>query len=235
MIHYTHPYLLSPVHKITVDLVGLGGTGSKMLSNLARTNEALLALGHPGLMVRAWDPDTVTEANKGRQLFSASDIGLNKAMVLVTRVNRYFGYDWQAIALKYDYKKTSNILITCVDNAAARINIAQHIKANSKEPYDELYYWLDLGNLRKTGQCVLGTMRTILQPKKPGQTRAVLPHVVKKFPLKKVKEEEQGPSCSLAEALMQQDLFINSTLAELVVTCFGNCCGRVNCVFMAAM
>lgn len=33
--------------------------------------------------------------------------------------------------------------------------------------------------------------------------------------LKKVKEVDQGPSCSLAEAINKQDLFINSTLAQL--------------------
>ena len=31
----------------------------------------------------------------------------------------------------------------------------------------------------------------------------------------KVKEKDSGPSCSLAEALEKQDLFINSTLAQL--------------------
>lgn len=31
----------------------------------------------------------------------------------------------------------------------------------------------------------------------------------------RVKEEDSGPSCSLAEALEKQDLFINSTLAQL--------------------
>ena len=31
----------------------------------------------------------------------------------------------------------------------------------------------------------------------------------------RVKEEDSGPSCSLAEALDRQDLFINSTLAQL--------------------
>ena len=32
--------------------------------------------------------------------------------------------------------------------------------------------------------------------------------------LKRIKEEKQGPSCSLAEALEKQDLYINSTLAQ---------------------
>ena len=35
------------------------------------------------------------------------------------------------------------------------------------------------------------------------------------FDLKKVNEKDSGPSCSLAEALNKQDLFINSTLAQI--------------------
>lgn len=31
----------------------------------------------------------------------------------------------------------------------------------------------------------------------------------------KIKEEDSGPSCSLAEALEKQDLFINSVLAHI--------------------
>lgn len=34
----------------------------------------------------------------------------------------------------------------------------------------------------------------------------------------KIKDEESGPSCSLAEALEKQDLFINSTLAQIGCT-----------------
>jgi PRTRC genetic system ThiF family protein len=71
--------------QVTVDLIGCGGNGSQMLTGLARLDRALRALGHPGLVVTAWDPDTVSEANVGRQLFSPSDVGLNKATVLVHR------------------------------------------------------------------------------------------------------------------------------------------------------
>jgi len=217
-IHYTHEYLLYPVHKITVDVIGLGGTGSIVLTNLARMNQALMGLGHPGLHVRAWDNDEVTVANAGRQLFSPADVGQNKALILITRINRFFGFDWQAVPQKYTGKETSNILITCVDTAKARLTIAQNISSKKQigEPYDECYYWLDIGNLQKTGQCVLGTIQTVKQPKKTEfKTKSSLHHVVQKFPaLKKLKEENQGPSCSLAEALEKQDLFINSTLAQ---------------------
>lgn len=216
MIHYTHDYIINPPHKVTVDLIGLGGTGSQVLTGLARINEALVATGHPGLFVRAWDNDSVSEANVGRQLFSQSDIGQNKALVLITRINRYFGYDWQARPEKFKKGFSSNIIITCVDSAAARIEIGSMLNSiKAKDPTDSAYYWLDLGNLQKTGQAIIGTLKQIKQPEHLTNTVSEMKTVTKMFPkLAKIKEELQGPSCSLAEALEKQDLFINSTLAQ---------------------
>ncbi|MBX3253957.1 MAG: PRTRC system ThiF family protein [Chitinophagaceae bacterium] len=220
MIHYTAPYLLNPQHRITIDLIGCGGTGSQVLSNLGRMNYALVGLGHPGLQVKAWDPDVVTSSNSGRQLFSPSDLNQNKAAVLVTRVNRYYGTEWQSEPYYYSGQgeEYSNITISCVDTVAARLDIDQQLRhpvaAKTEQPFTKLYYWLDLGNLKKTGQAVLGTIGSIPQPK--GQkSKATLKNVVKLFPqMKNIKDEDQGPSCSLAEALQGQDLFINSTLAQ---------------------
>ena len=42
----------------------------------------------------------------------------------------------------------------------------------------------------------------------------ILKSVTDLFKLEEVNEKESGPSCSLAEALSKQDLFINSTLAQ---------------------
>jgi len=39
--------------------------------------------------------------------------------------------------------------------------------------------------------------------------------VTELFDYSKIDESESGPSCSLAQALQNQDLFINSTLAQL--------------------
>ncbi|MBO8471748.1 MAG: ThiF family adenylyltransferase, partial [Bacteroidetes bacterium] len=78
-VHYIDNYLINPQHPVTVNVIGAGGTGSQVLTCLARFDTALRGLGHPGLFVTVYDPDTVTEANIGRQLFSPSDIGLNKA------------------------------------------------------------------------------------------------------------------------------------------------------------
>jgi PRTRC genetic system ThiF family protein len=218
-VHYTDSYLITAPHKITVDLVGMGGTGSQMLSGLARINHALLALDHPGIHVRSWDQDVVSTANVGRQLFSPADIGCNKAIVLTTRVNRHFGTEWEAVPEFYTGSKTSNITISCVDTAKARLMMASKIEGRKKRrchPSDALIYWLDIGNLKKTGQVILGTLIPVKQPN-PGMGNKVtrtLKTVTKEFNLKKIKEEDQGPSCSLAEALEKQDLFINSTLVQ---------------------
>ena len=100
-IHFTDKYLLSPYHPVTVLVAGAGGTGYQVITSLARMSVALQALGHPGLHLTAFDPDTVTEANIGRQLFSETELRLNKATALVTRVNRFFGYAWEARECRY--------------------------------------------------------------------------------------------------------------------------------------
>ena len=47
-IHYTDKYLLNPYHPVTVSVIGAGGTGSQVVTGLARMSVALQALGHPG-------------------------------------------------------------------------------------------------------------------------------------------------------------------------------------------
>ena len=203
--HKTANYLLNPTHKVTIDLVGVGGTGSQVLSSLARIHTGLVALGHTGIHVRAYDPDVVSIANVGRQLYSPSDIGQNKAIVSISRINRFFGFEWEAYNSEYEVLAHSNILITCVDTAKARMQIGKGIigKTGGYE-YGKRFYWLDFGNSQKTGQVVLGTLFC-----------KDLKCVTELFDLTKIKEKDQGPSCSLAEALGKQDLFINSTLANL--------------------
>lgn len=215
-VHYTEKYLLNPGHRVTVNLVGLGGTGSTMLTGLIKIDATLKALGHPGLHVRMWDHDIVAVSNLGRQMFSPADLGHNKALVLAARANRAFGLDWEAHGTLYHNQKPANILITCIDTAAGRLAIAEGMeKAGLASPPDKQHYWLDIGNLQKTGQVVLGTVGAISQPKTENKTAARLPDIVKMFPqLKKIKEKDEGPSCSLAEAIKKQDLFINPILAQ---------------------
>lgn len=224
-IHFTDRYLLNPRHPVTVSVIGAGGTGSQVITNLARISMALEALGHPGLHVTVFDPDTVSQANIGRQLFSGTELGLNKAASLVTRINRFFGYAWTAEpqcfpARNFSGYDTANIIITCTDNKRSRIGLWNFLKKARKENRDDHsvpIYWMDFGNSQTKGQVMIGTVREkILQPS--SQEYVPMPKmnvITEEVDYAKVKETESGPSCSLAEALEKQDLFINSILAHV--------------------
>ena len=66
-VHYIDNYLIDPQHPVTVNLIGAGGTGSQVLTCLARLDVTLRALGHPGLSVTLYDPDIVSGTNIGRR------------------------------------------------------------------------------------------------------------------------------------------------------------------------
>lgn len=229
LVHYTDQYLLNPQHPITVKVIGCGGSGSQMLQALARINVSLIALGHPGLLVQAWDSDKVTESNLGRQLFSQADLDQYKAKILIERINRFYGFNWQAHPLNWDEgclkdRLLANIMITCVDNVATR-EVVHQIKSNKHwrhEPFNIPLYWMDLGNTQNAGQVVLGTFGDIVQPKRTRGTVKSLPSILDLFPDMKKQEKPDAPSCSLAEALGKQDLFINSTLVQFAATILWN-------------
>lgn len=220
-IHYVEPYLLNPAHRVTVNLIGAGGTGSQVLQALSKIDYALFKLGHPGLFVTVYDNDIVTEANIGRQLFCQSDIGLSKANVLVSRANAFMGTDWDCCTELYPTtgeNTTANITISCVDNIKSRIEIGEELRMWSYINDDERkpMYWLDFGNQSDRGQIVLGTINDVKQPKGIGvETVNSLQCVDQIFDLTQIKDEDSGPSCSLAEALQKQDLFINPALCQI--------------------
>ena len=101
-VHFTDNYLLNPTNPISVNLIGAGGTGSKVLTALMEINESLIALGHAGLQVRLWDDDVITSANLGRQRFAESETGLYKSVALINRCNRWAGTNWKAETVKFE-------------------------------------------------------------------------------------------------------------------------------------
>lgn len=226
-MHFTYNYLLNPPHPITVNLIGGGGTGSQVLTCLARLDVTLRALRHPGLHVTLYDPDTVSASNIGRQLFGASDLGLNKAECLISRANIFFGNDWHARSELFPSstfcaarEDLANITITCTDNVQSRIDLWKFLqKAREIHYYDaeKPLYWMDFGNAQTTGQVVLGTIpKKMPQPKSKEYTPVGrLKVITERISYADIRDEDSGPSCSLAEALEKQDLFINSVLAQL--------------------
>ena len=228
-VHFVDSALINPTNPVTVNLIGAGGTGSQVLTALARMNHALSELNHAGLSVRLWDDDVISEANLGRQLFAESEMGLYKSVALINRANRFFGTNWKAETQKFqkdDLGKLQNnmkseIYISCVDSVKSRFDIAEilnELKMDKSYYRNQCKYWMDFGNSQFTGQVLLSTIGNIKQPNSEKYDTVVnLPFITEEFgELLKVSEaEDNTPSCSLAKALEKQDLFINSTLAQM--------------------
>lgn len=226
-IHFAPNYFYNPTHPITVALIGVGGTGSLMLARLARIDYALLQTGHPGLHVIAYDSDVVESNNIGRQLYTLSDVGEYKVVNAVNKVNMAFGLQWQGIpmdALPNGEDIRANIVITCVDNARFRVQLAQSIRYPYKgSDYANQYYWLDLGNSRNTGQFVLGTLFDEKRKIKREDFEMVdkLKNIIDFFPNLDAHDTPnlQGRGCAYSDKLNEQSLFINDVLVAHTSDC----------------
>jgi PRTRC genetic system ThiF family protein len=227
-VHFTAPYLLNPTNPVSVHVIGAGGTGSRMITALAEINSALVALGHPGLSVQLFDDDRVSAANIVRQRFAQSELGMYKAVARINNINRWYGTNWKAVPLAYSSENmgrisqpSANMFISCVDRVDARFDMAGTLKTLYKAytaDRDKPFYWLDLGNGSSFGQAVLSTIGEIPQPASEKYIPvASLPAVTDEFGelLQSAESENDLPSCSAAEALKKQDLFINTALTQM--------------------
>jgi len=229
--HHVPNYFLNPSHPIGIIVAGIGGTGCIVASNLLKMHVTLKALDHIGLKVFLCDGSDIRPANQGRQEFYKDDIGKNKAYVLSARLNAAVG-EYVFIPITEDVSKSTlngsgwgynkrlginaNIIIGCVDNIESR-EIFQWSMRKRRVAYDEdqLWYWMDCGNDFNSGQVILGS-KLIHQPK-GSVTRAKLPTAMEMMPeaIARIDDEDDTPSCSLAEAIDKQDMFINSTIADV--------------------
>jgi PRTRC genetic system ThiF family protein len=215
-IEHTIPNDLLGQKPVRVLVVGAGGTGSAIVMGLPYLDQAMRVWGRSsGLEVVMMDADTVSETNCVRQPFSISDIGQNKATVLINRINLFWGTRWQAEPTYFDEQtfdrindRSIDLLIGCVDTRAARSVIARALtKARNRTAY-----WLDLGNNAASGQFVLGQPLNAHNRRKAARLRTVselYPEII---------DAEVGedplPSCSAVEALDRQEPYINQTLAS---------------------
>lgn len=209
MQHLVQQRLIGLGQTPRIFLIGAGGTGSQLLSGLARLDRALRALGGRGFDVTVFDDDTVSEANVGRQLFYPSDVGQSKSITLVNRVNAAFGIQFKAKAERFNgdllIGEHTDLIIGAVDTRKSRQEILQFTKRNS------VGYWLDTGNNAADGQIVLG--ECLRDGRRDWHMR--LPMVHELFPsvLEEDDPDDDLPSCSLAEALERQSLFVNQIMA----------------------
>src|ERR1019366_2247751 len=187
-IHHIHPELLE--RQVRVLVVGCGGTGGAVVAGLPYLHQSLVARGHPGgLHVTVVDSDTISPTNCVRQPFARSEIGLNKAIVLVNRLNLFWGLKWEALPahlragtfISRSYSGDdlrAHIVMGCVDTRAARATIRDAV-----------------GNRRATLR-LRSAVELYPEIADPGL------------------DDDGEASCSSVEALDRQEPFVNSTLAQ---------------------
>jgi len=215
--HHIHPELLQ--RQVRVLVVGCGGTGSAVVAGLPYLHQSLVARGHPGgLHVTVVDGDTISPTNCIRQPFSRSEIGQNKAVILVNRLNLFWGLKWEAVPvhlkpgtfISRSYSGDdlrAHIVIGCVDTRAARAVIRDAVSN-----WSTTSYVLDVGNNSDSGQFILGeplnerNRRSRLRLRTAGE---LFPEI-----LDPTLDNDGEPSCSAEAALERQEPFINSTLAQ---------------------
>lgn len=148
----------------TIVLVGCGGTGSFLAEAVCR-----LLIGRQAQLCLV-DMDRVEPHNVARQAFDRAEIGRFKSEVLAERLSRRFGreigysvllYDRELHAQVLDHPRSRlNLLLGCVDNAAARRAIAETlgepIAGHAYPSGIGKVWWLDCGNGRNSGQILLG-------------------------------------------------------------------------------
>lgn len=191
--------------RISVALIGVGGTGSEMIDELYRIHSLITMLGGDGISVTAYDPDKVSRANIGRQRFWPSDVGLFKAEILVNRLNSFGGVRWRYVNSVFDCELVSNydLIITCVDTPIARAQIGKSGKS-AEMAKDVL--WLDCGNDHNSGNVILGHYSH--------QNEQRLPNVFDLYPVLATMASDRTDSCSTEEALTKQDYGINRSIAR---------------------
>ena len=212
--HFLPSGLLSR-RPLRILVVGAGGTGSAIVMGLPYLHQAMRVWGHPyGLEVTLMDGDTVSETNCVRQPFSWSDVGQNKATVLINRINLFWGTKWNdqpacfdEATLRLNHDRNPDLLIGCVDTRAARGVIERSVTRKSSY----VAYWLDLGNNASSGQFVLGQPLNGRNRRKAERLRTVselYPEIADT-----AAGEDPLPSCSAVAALERQEPFVNQTLA----------------------
>ena len=209
-MHQIHPELLR--RSVRVVVAGCGGNGSAFVGGLPYLHQAMIVAGHPGgLDVTLMDGDVISPTNCVRQPFSRSEIGLHKAVVMISRINLFWGLTWHAVP-EFVTSKTDlgrfDIVVGCVDTRAARRTIHDSITGRRSA----VGYHLDLGNAADSGQYMLGEPWNHRNRQATTRLRAA----GELFPelLEQSLDAGDGPSCSALEAIERQEPYVNAVIAQ---------------------
>ncbi len=214
--------------RITLVLVGTGGTGSYLARHIARLAWILKTQYNKTVTIAFIDPDVVEPANVLRQDFCEAELGLPKATVLALRYTAAFGIEIHPIVQRFhpdmirqlrSYWNTLTLVIGAVDNAGARAAISETLKENLEQEVPRVW-WLDCGNAREAGQVLIGSQNNLEDLadafKVTGYCRK-LPSPVMQHPelLNPLPEELDNHhlSCAQLTAANSQSLMVNQQVA----------------------
>lgn len=161
------------------------------------------------------DHDRVEEHNLQRQNFFAADLDKYKSQALAERLARLYGCEIGYSVYPYSGggSHTFDLIIGCVDNAAARKAIANDIGK-----YD---WWIDSGNGQQSGQVLIGNISeptALKQSFKPSaQTVDMIPSPALQQPSLLVPVPEKPRDCAEAVRDNEQSPVINQAMAALVL------------------
>lgn len=147
--------------EVRLVMVGCGGTGSWLAPSVARIARVLNESGTETSALFI-DPDHIENKNIPRQNFCDAELGHPKAQTLAARYSLAWGVETGAVTDHFKAEMIGSrwnrltVVIGCVDNAAARQEIAKTLKANSGDSPPHVW-WLDCGNQRESGQVLLGS------------------------------------------------------------------------------
>ena len=226
--------LMLPVTKKThLFLLGCGGTGSWLAPHVVRIAKLLTELQEE-VSVTFWDYDIVEAKNIYRQNFCRAETGMNKAAALAHRYGLAWGIPINVVeepfvgkhaalsgSLGNFYRWDRNVVfMTCVDNNAARREVAKVCKNYPS-------WWMDTGNLKTSGQVSVG--RELFEkessPLRLPSVTTWTPPPSLQFPniMRKTKEDIQdvdytNMSCAELALVDEQGISINHSIASAAAT-----------------
>lgn len=216
MEYQLYPFGLE--HNPRIIIVGVGGTGGYVAEAVCR-----LLTGSTGDLILV-DHDRVEAHNLLRQNFYPGEVGRYKSRALAERLARQYdrtvGYvttpfaaDWRPAYPGFN-ERQATLLIGCVDNAAARAELA-HANTTTR-----VAWTIDAGNGRNWGQILIGNSlyRHPTETAFKEQTcyRLPLPTVQRPDLLTPAPADTPDRDCAAAIALQDQDATINLVMAALV-------------------
>ena len=216
-----HPHTLDRARldrQADILVVGVGGTGGFLAESLCR-----LMTGRPASITLV-DHDIVERHNLLRQNFYPEDVGHHKSRALAHRLSRQYerpisfstipvSVDNSAIRPTLEHRP--NLIISCVDNAAARISLNKIV-----DSYFDTWL-IDTGNGDDWGQVLIGNAtngRRCHAAFRLGVARR-LPTPLLQRPDLSIDPPDRRPDidCAAAMDLTDQDPTINQLMAALTI------------------